>query len=228
MKTIHTKEDFNWSGGAKVWVYKMYTLQVLPIQIVRDRSCRERTNNMGDDDAWNMKLFAWATQWRHVNDVIAWDKLECERVAISETLVTCCEWGKWTLARCSETNEVDESELSRVRAVIERPLGEVTETWHFIRRVLGFRTVTVFEDTGVKGLSGVRRHCRWGKSQCEEGSDLYCLTKCLVWGSWDTSGLSLLSPSCDHEEQSYTWHKKRAGVSQSYKEDKIHLLIERC
>ena len=90
-------------------------------------------------------------EWRY-----SWDKLECEGLAISETLVTCCEWGKWTLARCSETNEVDESELSRVRAVIERPLGEVTETWHFIRRVLGFRTVTVFEDTGVKGLSGVR------------------------------------------------------------------------
>lgn len=34
-----------------LWVCKMNTLQVFPIEVVRDRSNRERTGNMGDDDA---------------------------------------------------------------------------------------------------------------------------------------------------------------------------------
>lgn len=50
---------------------------------------------------------------------------------------------------------MNEPESSKARAVIERPLGEVTETWQVIRRVFDFRLVAVLEDTGVKGFSEV-------------------------------------------------------------------------
>lgn len=50
---------------------------------------------------------------------------------------------------------MNEPESSKACAVIERPLGEVTETWQVIRRVFDFRLVAVLEDTGVKGFSEV-------------------------------------------------------------------------
>ena len=81
---------------------------------VPNSSCERREGVAEREQVYVTRRMMMPETWNHLlrqpkgntwNDIIAWDKLECERRAISRTLVTCWERGRWrTLARRLETN----------------------------------------------------------------------------------------------------------------------------